>query len=119
MSGLQLQASKPSYLTKINDSTHIASPISTAKNHKGIIGLHMQGLRKPDEKITVKFIPAPNIQVTRLEWTFNGAVLYMILSKGKTINVGQHIGVLRWQPFEQMGKMLDATRTVRFDMDTA
>jgi len=100
MPELKLKASKPSYLTSINDAIHITSSISTAKNHKGIIGIHMQGLRKPDEQLTVKFEPAQNIQATRLKWTYNGAVLYITVSKGTIINVGQHLGVLKGQSLE-------------------
>jgi len=114
MSGLQLPESKASYMTKTNDSILISSPIEVTKQQKGQIGIYLKGLRKPNDRLNVQFIPVPNLQAIRLEWTMVGAILYLEVTKGKIINVGQHIGTLRWQPFELQGKMMDATRTIRF-----
>jgi len=105
MTGLQLTESTASYLLKNDDSILINSPIFITKHARGQIGIHLRGLRKPDARLNVRFIPGPNIQAIRLDWTLDGAILYIDVTKGKSINVGQHIGTLRWQQFEQLGKM--------------
>ena len=105
MNGLELTENSASYMSKVDDSILITSPIFTTQYTKGQIGLHLRGLLKPDTRLSIRFIPGPNILATKLDWTFNGAILYFQVMKDKLIHVGQRIGTIHWQPFEQPGKM--------------
>ena len=116
MPQLQLISTDVSYLTNTRDTILIQSPITITQQQKGDIGIHLKGLRTSDVKILVKSTPAPNIQVTRLQWTMNGAILYIDFSKDIVITAGQHIGILQWQPFEQQTAVQDTTYTVSFQI---
>ena len=72
--------------------------------NKGQNGLHLRGLLKPDTRLSIRFIPGINILATKLDWTFNGGILYFQVMKDKLIHVGQRIGTIHSQPFEQPGK---------------
>jgi len=67
----------------------------------------MQGLHKPEGQMTIKFEPAPNVNAMKLEWSFDGSILYINISKGKTISAGQHLGVSRGKPLEQSAQVHD------------
>jgi len=114
MTGLQLMEKTASYILKADDSVLINSPIFITKYNKGQIGIHLRGLRKPDNRLNVRFISGSNIQAIKLDWTLDGAILYVQVMKDKLINVGQHIGTIRWQPFQQLGKMQAASHSIKF-----
>jgi len=67
MPQLQLISTDVSCLTNTIDAILIRSPIPITKQQKGDIGIHLKNLRPSDDKILVKFTPAPNIRVTRLQ----------------------------------------------------
>jgi len=114
MNGLELTENSASYMSKVDDSSLITSPIFTPRYTKGQIGLQLRGLLKPDTRLSVRFIPGPNILATKLDWTFNGAIVYFQVMKDKPIYVGQRIGTIHWQPFEQPGKMQPSSYSIKF-----
>jgi len=114
MNGLELTENSASYMSKVDDSSLITSPMFTPRCTKGQIGLHVRGLLKPDTRLSIRFIPGPNILATKLDWTFNGAIVYFQVMKDKPIYVGQRIGTIHWQPFEQPGKMQPSSYSIKF-----
>jgi len=114
MSGLQLREIKSSYMVQANDAIHIKSPVEITKQHKGPIGLHLQGPCKPEDRLNAQFRPTLNVKATRLEWIMDGAILYVEISKGKIIHVGQLLGTLRWQTYEQQRMILETSYNIRF-----
>jgi len=114
MNGLELTENSASYMPKVDDSIPINSPIVITKYTKSQIGIHLRGLLKPDISLCVRFTPGPNILATKLDWTLNGAILYFQVMKDKLINVGQRIGTIRWQLFEQPEKMQPSNHSTKF-----
>ena len=102
------------YMTKLDDSITIISPLFISRHPKGQIGIHLEGLIKPDDRLSVRFTPGPNVLATKLDWTLNGAILYFQVMKDTPINVGQRIGTLYSQPFEQPGKTQPSSRSIKF-----
>ena len=94
MNGLELTENSASCMSKVDDSILITSLIFTTRYTKGQIGLHLKGLLKPDTRLSIRFIPGPNILATKLDWTSNGAILYFQVMKDKLIHVGQRIGTI-------------------------
>ena len=88
MNELELTENSASYMSKVDDSILIISPIFITKYTKGEIGIHLRGLLKPDTRLSIQFIPGLNILATKLYWTLNGAILYFQIMKEKPINVG-------------------------------
>jgi len=76
MNELNLREKFSPYLTKIDDSITIISPIFISRHTKGQIGIHLEGLIKPDARLNVRFTPGPNVLAIKLDWTLNGAILY-------------------------------------------
>jgi len=68
--------------------------------------------RLTQTRLSIRFIPGPSILA--IKWTFNGAILYFQVMKVKLIHVGQRIGTIHWQPFEQPGKMQPSSHSIRF-----
>jgi len=95
MSKFTLHPPKPSYIKEQEDAIHIFSPINTAKNYKGNIGLHLPGLQKPDAPKSIVFTPADNLQTSYIQWSPNGATIYLQTIKGKPISINQRIGTLK------------------------
>jgi len=114
MNGLELTENSASYMSKVDDSILINSPIFITEYTKSQIDIHWRGLLKPDTRLSVRFTPGPNILVIKLDWTLNGAILYFQVMKDKPINVGQRIGTIHWQPFEQPGKMQPSSHSIKF-----
>jgi len=114
MSGLHLQEKSSSYMTKLDDSITIMSPIFIPRHTKGQIGIHLEGRIKPDARLNVRFTPGPNVLAIKLDWTLSGAILYFQVMKDTHINVGQGIGKLHWQPFEQPGKIQSYSKSIKF-----
>jgi len=114
MNGLELTENSASYMSKVDDSILITSPILIPCYTKGQIGLQIRGLLKPNARLSIRFIPGPNILATKLNWTFNGANLYFQVMKDKLIHVAQRIGIIHWQPFEQPGKMQPSSHSIKF-----
>jgi len=81
MPQLQLISTDVSHLTNTWDTILIRSPIPITRQHEGDIGIHLKDLRTSDDKVLVKFTPAPNIRVTRLQWTMNGAIFTLTSPK--------------------------------------
>jgi len=104
MTGLQLRDVKSSYMVQANDAIHIKSPVEIPKQHKGPIGLHLQELCKPENRLTVQFRPTFNVKATRLHWTMDGTILYIDISKGQMIHVGQLLGTLNGRPMNNRGR---------------
>jgi len=77
----------------------------------------MPGLHRLPDRLTIKFEPAPKVIAMRLQLTHDGAILYMNVIKGKSLTLGQHLGILKGQPFEQRGQELATNKTVVFSMD--
>jgi len=114
MSGLNLREKFSSYMTKLDDSITIISPLFISRHTKGKIGIHLEGLIKPDARLSVRFTPAPNVLALKLDWTLNGAILYFQVMKDTPINAGQRIETLYWQPFEQPGKIQPSSQSIKF-----
>jgi len=114
MNGLELTENSASYMSKVDDSILITSPIFITKYSKGQIGIHLRGLIKPYIRLSARFTPGPNFLATKLDWTLNGAILYFQAMKDKPINVGQRIGTIHWQPFEQPGIMQPSSHSITF-----
>jgi len=114
MNGLELTENSASYMSKVDDSILITSPRFITKYTRGQIGIHLRGLLKPDNRLSIRFIPGPNILATKVDWTLNGAILCVQVTKDKPINVGQRIGTIHWQTFEQPGKMQTSSHSIKF-----
>ena len=112
MNGLELTDKPASYMREERDGIQIISPVAIT-NAKGQIGLHLQGLCKPKNRLNLQFTPTPNVLAIKLEWSVSGAILYFQPTKN-TVKVGQPIGTLSWQPYAQMGKTQPTTNTIRF-----
>ena len=105
MSHFKLLPCKPSYITEQNDAIHIFSPISTAKNYKGHIGIHLPGLQKPDTPQRIVFTPAANLQASNIQWSSNGATIYIMTTRGKPIVADQRIGTLKCTQIQQSAQI--------------
>jgi len=105
MPNFTLHPSKPSYITEQDDAIHIFSPITTAKNYKGHIGLHLPGLQKPDTPKTIVFTPADNLSASRIQWTPDGATIHLLTTKGKPFVANQRIGTLKCIPLQQTAEI--------------
>jgi len=114
MSGPNLRETFSSYMTKLDDSSTIISLLFISQYAKWQIGIHLEGLVKPDNRLNVQFTPGPSVLATKLDWTSPGAILYFQVMKTSPINVGQRIGTLYWQPFEQPGKKQPSSWSVKF-----
>jgi len=44
----------------------------------------------------------------------DGAIIYINITKGQVIYVGQLLGVLKWQKYEQQGLILDTSDRLTF-----
>jgi len=106
MSNFILRLSKPSYIKEEDDAIQIFSPITTAKRHKGYIGLHLPGLQKPDTPKTIVFTPAENLSASRIQWSAEGATIHLSTTGGKPIIINQLIGTLKCIPFQQTAELL-------------
>jgi len=114
MNGLHLREKFSSCMAKIDDSINITSPIFISRHTKGHIGIHLEGLIKPDTRLNIRFTPGPNVLAIKLDWTLSGAILCFQIMKDTPINVGQRIGTLSWQPFEQPGKIPPSRQSIKF-----
>jgi len=101
-------------MTKLDDSITITSPIFISCHTKGHIGIHLEGLIKPDTRLNVRFTPGPNVLAIKLDWTLSGTILYFQIMKDTPINFGQRIGTLNWQPFEQPGTIQPSSQSIKF-----
>jgi len=105
MSNFTLRPSKPSYIKEEDDAIHIFSPITTAKQSKGYMGLHLPGLQKPDTPKTIVFTPAENLSASRIQWSADGATIHLSTTRGKPIIANQLIGTLKCIPFQQTAEL--------------
>jgi len=67
MNGLELTENSASYMSKVDESILITSPIFVTKYTKGQIGIHLRGLLQPDTRLSVRFTPGPNILAIKLD----------------------------------------------------
>jgi len=114
MNALELTENLASHMSKVDDSILITFPLFTPRYTKGQIGLQLRGLLKPDTWLSIRFITGPNILAIKLDWTFNGAILYFQVRKDRLIHVGQRIGTIHWQPFQQPGRLQPSSHFIRF-----
>ena len=105
MSNFTLRPSKPSYIKEEDDAIHIFSPITTPKQYKGYMGLHLPGLQKPDTPKTIVFTPAENLSASRIQWSADGATIHLSTTRGKPIIANQLIGTLQCIPFQQTAEL--------------
>ena len=101
MSIITLQSPSSLYLEQIDTKIYIKSPIATDKHHKGIIGVQLQGLHIPDAKMIIRFHPAPEVIVQKLEKDYKGSALYIKIPKGNTLKISQPLGFLTAEPLTQ------------------
>jgi len=85
---------KASYLSELNEGIQIRSPISLTEPNKGPIGIHLQGLQRPNRRMILKFHPRINVSINNLLWTLDGAILYSTFPETSTITCGRILGNL-------------------------
>ena len=68
-------------MTKLDDSITIIPPLFISRHAKGQIGIHLEGLVKLDNRLSVRFSQGPNVLATKLDWALNGAILYFQVMK--------------------------------------
>jgi len=89
MPEFKLKIPQASYSSELHDGIQIRSPISLTEQNKGPIGIHLQGLRRPDRRMILKFHPRTNVSVDKLLWTLDGAILYVTFPEASTITCGR------------------------------
>ena len=94
MPKLELTHLHASYVTDDDGVILIRSPITWDKQMKSHIGINLQGLLKPNERMTIKFHPHTNVLADYLRWTADGVILYLIFPQSATITCGQTLGTL-------------------------
>jgi len=94
MPKIELTHPHASYVTQADGVVQIRSPILWDKQMKGHIGINLQGLSKPNRRMTIKFHPHTNVLADYLLWTVDGAILHLIFPQASTITCGQILGTL-------------------------
>ena len=94
MPKFELKHPHASYVTEADGVIQIRSPILWDKQMKGYIGINLQGLPKPNRRMTIKFHPQTNVLADYLLWTVDGAILHFIFPQSSTITCGQILGTL-------------------------
>jgi len=113
MPEFKLKTPQTSYLSELNDGIQIRSPISLTEQNKGPIGIHLQGLQKPNRRMILKFYPRTNVSVEKLLWTLDGAILYVAFPEASTITCGQILGNLTLHEYSQSA-FLKPSRVTKF-----
>jgi len=113
MPEFKLKNPQASYLSKLNDGIQIRSPISLTEQNKGPIGIHLQGLRKPNRRMILKFYPRTNVSAEKLLWTLDGAILYVAFPETSTITCGRILGNLTLHEYSQFA-LLKPSHVTKF-----
>ena len=101
MPEFKLKTPQASYLSELNNGIQIRSPISLTEQNKGPIGIHLQGLRRPNRRMILKFHPRTNVSADKLLWTLDGAILYVAFPEASTITCGRILGNLTLHEYSQ------------------
>jgi len=62
-------------------------------------------LQKPDTPKTIVFTPADNLLASRIQWSSDGATIYLLTTKGKPLIANQRLGTLKCIPLQQMAEI--------------
>jgi len=114
MPEIKLETPQASYLSELNDGIQIRSPISLTEQNKGPIGIHLQGLRRPNRRMILKFHRRINVSVDKLLWTLDGAMLYVAFPEESTITCGRILGKLTLHEHSQQTPLINQMQTIRF-----
>ena len=109
-----LKGNIASFMSITDNTLQIQSPVEW--KHKSTIGIHLQGLRKPEGSCRIQFTPSAQISATKLEWIMDGAILHIQKQNDKIINVGQLLGTLIKQPYCQNGVLMKNYNEIVFPM---
>jgi len=114
MPEFKLKIPKASYLSELNDGILIRSPISLTEQTKGPIGIHLQGIQRPNRRMILKFHPRINVSVDKLLWTLDGAILYVNFPETSNITCGRILGKLTLHEHSQQTPLTNQMQTSRF-----
>jgi len=114
MPELKLTNPQATYLSELNEGIQMRSPISLTERIKEPIGIHLQGLQRPNKQMILKFHPRTNVSIDKLLWTLDGAILYVSFPDETSITCGRILGNLTLHNYSQQALVTDSLPTSRF-----
>jgi len=115
MPALTLKTQHASYLSALSERIQIRSLISWTERNKGSIGIHLQGLQRPNRRMILKFHPRTNVSVDKLFWTLDGAILDVSFLDETSITCGQILGNLTLHDYSQQALLINSLSMTHFD----